>query len=666
MVKSIFFAIITLIAFGFLIYNLSRFSKILKLAQPDNRFDRFWKRLGNLFKVAIFQSKILREPVAGFAHVAIFWGFLVLLFSASEAVFQGFYQKFSWSFLGFFYTLITFSTDIFCVFVILGVIVALFRRFVIKVKRLQGDKKELLDALVVLLSILFIVTSLLLENSAKAIIEPEEPFRFAPISAFLSSIYTQSNAQTFYNIFWWMHILLIYAFMNYLFYSKHFHVYTSIQNVFFREPDHFLVLKPIDFEKESLEKFGVVDFEDLSWKSVHDGFSCTHCGRCDSVCPANITGKVLSPRQIIIKIRERAYEKGTILIQKDYEKKIEEKKEYQEILAKKFVGDYQNIDALWQCTTCGACMYECPITIEHLHPIIGMRQSLVMMEAQFPSLLQNVFSSLENNGAPWQFSASDRELWKEGLDVPLASDRGEFEYLFWVGCMGSFDERAKKIARAFAKILTSANVNFAILGNEEVCNGDLARRLGNEYLANYLINTNISTFEKYAVKKIITICPHCYNIFKNEYPLFGGNYEVIHHTQFIQKLLSKGKIILKKNSNSNFTYHDSCYLGRYNNIYQPPREILKQISNKTISEPQRSKDKGLCCGAGGGMMFLEETEGKRINIERIEELLNTGANTIASNCPFCMTMLVDGLKAKDKEDEIKVKDIAEIVAENLE
>ncbi len=662
---KLIFAIITFFAFGFLSYNLYRFSRILKLAKPENRTDRFWKRLKNVFKVALFQSKILREPFAGLIHIAIFWGFLALLFSASESVFQGFWENFSWGFLGWFYSVITFSNDLFCVLVIFAVVFAFLRRFVFRVKRLQGDKRERYDAIVVLASIFIIVSALLLQNSTKIVEFGVEPNSFQPFAKQLATLFVNTNSFLLYKIFWWLHILWIYFFMNYLYYSKHFHVFTSIQNVFFREPDIFFKPTKIDFEGESIENFGAKDFEHLSWKSIHDSYSCTHCGRCDSVCPANLTGKVLSPRQIIVQIRYRTNEKGTILLKKKIvESSLDDKDS--SILQKSFIGDYQISEALWQCTTCGACMQECPISIEHLHPIIEMRRNQVLMESNFPSLLQNVFNSLENNGAPWQFPQSDRALWAEGLDLKIAYENPDFEYLFWVGCAGSFDDRAKKVSRAFAKTLKFAGIDFAILGVEEICNGDVARRCGNEYLADYLIKTNIETFKKYNVKKILTICPHCYNILKNEYPDYGFKAEVIHHTQFIYDLIEKGLIKLKSSNEHKITYHDSCYLGRYNGIYNQPRNILKAIYNGGLLEVKRKRDKGLCCGAGGGMMFLEENKGKRVNIERTEELLQTNSEIIGANCPFCITMITDGVKTMNKEDSVFVKDIAEIVLENIE
>ncbi|MCX7879231.1 MAG: heterodisulfide reductase-related iron-sulfur binding cluster [Ignavibacteria bacterium] len=664
MFEQIIFAIITFFAFGYLIRNFYIFKSILNLSNKDNRSDRFGKRLKNTIKIALLQSKILREPLAGLVHIAIFWGFLALLFSAAESVFQGFYPEFSWNFLGPFFTLISLSNDIFCVAVAIAVFIAIARRYIFKIKRLQGDKSEKTDALIVLLSILIVVISLLLQNSSKIAFKGNESYALMPFANLLSSIFSPTNSSLYYKVFWWIHILWIYFFMNYLFYSKHFHVFTSIQNVFFREPEKFFKPTRINFEDEKIEKYGVVDFEDLSWKSIFDGFSCTHCGRCDSVCPANLTGKQLSPKNIIVEIRHRATEKGCILLKSRNNENQNLSEKESNILQKKFIGEYENIEALWQCTTCGACMTECPISIEHLHPIIGMRRSLVLMEANFPHLLQSAFSNMENNGAPWQFPNSDRALWAEGLDIKIASEYPDFEYLFWVGCAGSFDNRAKKISVAFSKILKIANVDFAILGTEELCNGDLARRTGNEYLAEYLIKTNIDNFKKYNVKKILTICPHCYNIFKNEYPEYGFQCEVLHHTEFISMLVSQGKIKLKTN-NFKITYHDSCYLGRYNCIYEPPRTILKSIFGKNFIEPLRTKDKGLCCGAGGGMMFLEETQGKRVNIERTEELLSTGAEILVSNCPFCMTMITDGIKSKEQDDKVSSKDLAEIVLENL-
>jgi Fe-S oxidoreductase len=309
-------------------------------------------------------------------------------------------------------------------------------------------------------------------------------------------------------------------------------------------------------------------------------------------------------------------------------------------------------------------MQECPVNIEHVPAIVDMRRSLVMMDADFPAELQTTFGNMENNGSPWAFSQAERADWAEGTGIKTAAENPEFDILFWVGCAGSFDDRAKKVSLAFAELMQKAGVNFAILGTEEQCNGDVARRGGNEYLADMMVKANIETLSQYNVKKIVATCPHCFNTFKNEYPIFGANYEVIHHTQYIMQLIKEGKLSLKDNSAAveSLTYHDSCYMGRYNNVYDEPRNSLLHVPGMKIKEVERSKDRGLCCGAGGGQMFMEENQGKRVNIERTEELLSTGAKTIAVNCPFCMTMISDGVKAKDAED-VKVKDVSEIILE---
>lgn len=664
-IRIVIFAIIFFASMAFLTKNLLRLYSYLKAAKPSDRFDRVGERIAQTFKIAMAQSKILREPVAGLIHVGIFWGFLVLLFSASESIVQGFWHEFSWSFLGPLYAVITLSTDIVSPIIIIAIIFAFFRRYVIKVPRLQGDAEEKKDAMLVLGAILTIVGSLLLENAALTVLEPGREYAVKPIAALIGGFMAPESAIWIHEITWWIHILAILAFMNYLPFSKHLHVYTSVLNVYFKTIGPVNKLEKIDFEEEGIEKFGVVDVEDFTWKTVFDSYTCTHCGRCDSVCPANQTGKELSPRHVIVQIRERIKDKGPYLVAKQANPEAEATAEQQEMLDKKFVGVYEATEALWQCTTCGACMQECPVTIEHVPAIVDMRRSLVMMEADFPAELQPTFSNLENNATPWAFSQSERADWAEGLGIKTAAENPDFDVLFWVGCAGSFDDRAKKIAVAFSKLMQNAGINFSILGTEEQCNGDVARRTGNEYLADIMVKANIETLDRYNVKKIVTICPHCLNTFKNEYPDFGGKYEVIHHSQYLRDLITAGKLKLdySNKTKTDVAYHDSCYLGRYNDEYDAPRDVISKAGSN-IKEPARTKDRGFCCGAGGGQMFMEETKGKRVNIDRTEELLETGAKTLASNCPFCMTMLTDGVKAKDREDVV-VKDIAEILLENI-
>jgi Fe-S oxidoreductase len=668
--KSVIFGFILIAAIALLTSNLSKLIAKIKMGQPEDRSDNPAQRIKLMLKVALAQTKIFRESFAGILHVIIFWGFLVLLFSASESVLQGFLPNFNWRFLGPFYTLITLSTDLFCAGIVITVLISLFRRFVINVNRLQGDASEKIDAIIVLGSIFIIVTSLLLQNATGHKFYSHEPWAFKPIAAYIGAFISFSDAPMIYTICWWIHIIMILVFANYLPFSKHLHVYTSIINVYYSTLGPVNKLQPINFEEEGIEKFGIIDAEDCSWKSILDSYSCTHCGRCTASCPANLTGKVLSPREIIVQLRERSDEKFNILIKKEQKKLPLEKlsENNRVILDKKFIGDYENIEAIWQCTTCGACMQECPINIEHVPVIVGMRRSLVMMESNFPQEIQPAMASLENNATPWAFSSAERADWAAGLDIKTAAENPDFDVLFWVGCAGSFDDRAKKISVAFAKLMQAAGVNFAILGTEEQCNGDVARRMGNEYLADMLIKSNIETMSRYNVKKIVTFCPHCFNTLKNEYPDFGGNFEVFHHTEFLNQMIQDGKLKIKPNGSvqKHIVYHDSCYMGRYNNVYEAPRELLHSIPGAKITEPHRHADHGLCCGAGGGRMFMEETVGKRVNIERTEELLATGADTIALNCPFCMTMITDGVKAEDKTESVSVKDISEILLEYIE
>lgn len=666
--KNLVFIFIFLAAISFLWFNLARIYHIIKLGKSEKRETKWWQDLFRVLKIAIGQTKIFRDIQAGWLHAAIFWGFLIFLFSAAEAVFQGFYPGFSWNFLGYCYSVITFLTDFIAIFILAAVVYAFYRRFVIKVPRLPNNLNEKIDATIVLSFIFIITASLLLQNASHIVHYGTEDFAIKPLSALISNFIPFQNAETIYEYSWWIHILSILIFMNYLPYSKHFHVYTSLPTVYFGTDNIPNKLTKIDFQDEKIEKYGATEFTDLSFRSIMDGFSCTHCGRCTSVCPANITGKVLDPRRVIVEIRNRAEDYGKILIRQNGVDPVLDPSpltaEEETIANKKFIGDYELGEALWQCTTCGACMTECPIAIEHVPAIIEMRRGLVMMESEFPDLLQTTFTNLENSGNPWGFSQSDRAQWAEGLDIKFASEIEKFEYLFWVGCAGSYDEKGKKVSKIFSHLLQQANIDFAILGTEEQCNGDPARRAGNEYLADMLINANVETLNKYQVKKVITTCPHCFNTLKNEYPDYGLKLEVYHHTDFLKKLIDEGKLKIKENKTESVTYHDSCYLGRYNQIYESPRQIIKTIFNGQFIETQRSADRGLCCGAGGAQMFLEETQGKRVNLERTEELLSTGSSTILLNCPFCNIMISDGLKTK--ETQTKTKDFTEIIYENLD
>lgn len=670
MLRAIIFGLVFFGAIGYFIYSVRKFLSYLKIAKPENRFGDISARIKNTLNIAFLQKKLLRSPLAGILHVCIYWGFLILLFVVLESIIEGFFPEFSFAFLGPFYNVLTLLQDIFGALVLVTVIFSVFRRYIGTPKRLQVDSGAKLDATFILMMIALVMITMFGMSVEKILIGQSQGYR--PVSDFIASLFNGGSA-TVYEVFFWAHIIVVLVFMNYLPYSKHFHVLSSVPNTFFSNykiPYQGIVLKPINFEDESIVQYGAKDIEDLTWKNVLDGYTCTECGRCTSVCPANLTGKLLNPKLIITKIRKRTEEIGPLVINKT---------ENDPGLNKNLVHDYITPQELWACTTCMACVQECPVMIDHITPIVDMRRDLVMMESDFPAEMNTVFKNMENNESPWAFGAEQRNDWIDELSDELAKEgkenhlkklsnigtADELDVVFWSGCAGAFDKRYRNVTKSFAQLLNKAGVKYGVLGSEEKCTGDPARRLGNEFLAQTFIQQNAETLKKYNVKKVVTACPHCMHTLKNEYSKFGVELEVTHHTEYIDKLLAEKKLVPKKEIKETVTYHDSCYLGRYNDVYEEPRKALESIDGLNLIEMARSKDKGFCCGAGGGRMFLEETEGKRVNIERTEEAINTGAKTIASACPFCMTMLTDGLKSKEKSEEVKVKDVAEIVLESL-
>jgi Fe-S oxidoreductase/nitrate reductase gamma subunit len=664
LLKNIIFIFIFLAAIGFFVWSLRKlYTYMLTARKKDDRSNNAGSRLANVIKIAFGQSKLLRDPVAGIIHFLIFWGFVLFLFAVAESMIQGIYSEFDLQFTGPFYILVTLIQDVFSVLVIIAVLAALYRRYIIHIPRLEVDKKGKADATFILLMIMFVCVFMLGQNASLVAVKE---FQLAgneirPVSYLLAEIFYSgdtANAPLYFEIFWWAHIIVILVFLNYLPYSKHLHVITSIPNTYLAniEPDYFNI-KHLNLEDESIETFGAADIEQLSWKQLLDGYTCTECGRCTAVCPASNVGKSLSPRKIIVDIRRRTLDKAPLLVNGVNEG---------EMFEKTLVHDYISDIELWQCTTCAACMQECPVMIEHLDSIVDMRRNLVLTESQFPPELNNVFRSIETNFSPWAFNPADRAEWADGLGIKTMAEDSSGEVLFWVGCAGSYDNRYKKVSRAFASIMQKAGVDFRILGTEEKCNGDTARRLGNEYLAQMMIMQNVELLNGYGVKKIVTACPHCFQSLGREYKQFGGDYQVIHHSRFIEELINSGKLSLEENGSADkVTYHDSCYLGRYNNIYDEPRNLLSRTNGENVVEMERNRSKGFCCGAGGGRMFLEDEEGGRINEERTREALETGASTIASACPFCMTMLTDGIKHFEKTEEVAVRDIAELVLEKI-
>lgn len=655
---NVLFTIVLLVSFSLFGFSARRLLLYLQIAKPENRFDQLAERLKRVVNVALLQKKLVREPVAGVMHLAIFWGFIVLIIAVVESIGEGLTGHFSFEFLGGLYRVITFSQELFCLLVIASVGVALWRRFVSKVRRLQVGKEGNIDAALILLWIFVIVSTLMLQDASRISLGQYSPGLSYPISTRLALLFTaKSSAADWSRGLWWTHIVLVLGFLNYLPYSKHLHVLTSIPNVFFSDLKPRGALRPMKLDDETAMKFGVTDVEDLTWKQLLDGYTCTECGRCDSVCPAHLTGKRLSPRKIMVDTRRRTMEKAPLLLADIQPLDGEEQR---------LVGQRITEDELWACTTCMACVHECPVMIEHVDEIVDMRRGLVLDESRFPTELRGPFDNLERNFTPWGFSHSSRADWAEGMDIPRMTDGVDVDILFWVGCAGAYDARYRKVTRAFSRLMQIAGVRFAILALEEKCNGDAARRLGNEYLAQTLIAENVATLNRYHVKKIVTTCPHCFHSLKKEYPQFGGEYEVVHHTDFLLALVEQGKLKIPAANRETMTFHDSCYLARYNGVIDSPRTLLNGVFPAGIREMPRSKERGLCCGAGGGRMWLEEKEGKRINLERTEEALATAATTIGTACPFCMTMITDGVKAKEAGETVRVKDIAEILLEAVQ
>lgn len=685
--ENVVFLFVVVAAAGFFALNVQRLVDYMRLGKAELRTDQPFRRAWNVIRVGIAQTKILREPVAGLMHATIFWGFMVLTAGTIELLVAGVFPGFSYGrFLPApLYHGYEGSQDGFAVLVLGAIAFAYYRRLVLHPRRLEGDNVEHLDAYIILGLIGALMVTLLLSAGFLEVARPGSLVHTRYASHGLAMAFSgmdAGGAWFAYRVSWWAHALLVLAFLNYLPYSKHLHVATSLFNVFFSnttwkgEPT---AMRSMNLDAD-VEKFGASDVEDLTWKNLLDGYSCTECGRCTAVCPANITGKPLSPRKIVVNARQRLMEKGPVVTgdRMEFLRPMFVHAEgadagartATEVLEHRLLDQYISEEELWACTSCRACVQECPVSIDQLDVINELRRHLVLSESRFPPEVQPAFESLERNGSPWAFAQADRAKWADGMNIPTMaglSERGERpDVLFWVGCMGSFDDRAKKITVAFARILQACGVRFAILGQEEHCHGDPARRLGNEYLYQMLAKDTIETLNRYHVLTVVTSCPHCFHQIGNEFPQLGGNYEVIHHSTYIERLLQEDRVPLRTAEGKRLTvaYHDSCYLGRYNDIYDAPRETLRRaLPVVNLVEPKRTRDRGLCCGAGGGRMFMEERTGKRINAERVEELLATGADTIAVACPFCMTMMSDGARARDAS--VQVLDIAEVVAQQL-
>ncbi|MBI4041120.1 MAG: 4Fe-4S dicluster domain-containing protein [Deltaproteobacteria bacterium] len=659
------YVVIAVLGTGFSVgfYFFYRLFRYLQLGKYENRFDQIPLRLKTFAIGVLGQNKMFKDFLPGLLHAFVFWGFIIISVGTLELFVEGIFDGFNLSFIGNTpYALLLFFQDLFYVLVLGAVLFFFFRRLVLKPKRLEVlSRHSAWDAYFILTLILCIVVSSLSMNGANDLLDPHPWDTLKPFSTLFSMFYAQLplsiNALTVISeISWWVHVGAVIVFFIYLPFSKHLHIIAAAPNVFFTRLTPRGRLKKIDLGDESQTTFGAGKLEELPWKAILDGYACTECGRCNEFCPTYTTQKPLKPRSLIVNLRHHAEKKGYAIYTQDTDHPE---------LKKDLILDVISPEAVWDCTTCGACVEACPVYIEHVDHIIDMRRNLVLMQGKMDPEAQKVFNNWENTSNPWGFSPQSRGDWAKELSLPLLSQNPNVEYLYYVGCAASFDSRNQKVARAFAILLQKAKVSFGILGSEERCNGESCRRLGNEYLAQQMIEENKKVLFKYNIKKILTTCPHCFNTLRNEYPDFDARFEVIHHTEFLKQLIQEGKLKISKQIEKKLVYHDPCYLGRYNKIYGPPRSVLQELPGTVLVEMPRHKDKGFCCGAGGGRMWLEEHRGTRINVNRVEEALALDPKVIATACPFCITMLEDGLNAKNQEKEVQTRDIAEILLEAI-
>ncbi len=622
------------------------------------------KRIRSWLIMGVATTRVVADrPTPGIMHLNLMWGMIILFVGTALAtidwdITRPLINPNQWRLLQdgfyFFYKAVL---DIFGVLALVGLGIAFVIRYGQKPDRLDGrsGRRFFNEDLFIIAALAVIVLTGFLIEALRLAAQPAETARLGervmycttcsvvgwPLSRLFAPINT-GVLESLHRSIWVFHAASAIFFIGTVSFTKMGHFAISSANTFFKRLGPAGAIPKID-NLEEQESFGVSKLDEFAWKQLMDFDACTRCGRCQDVCPASLTGKELSPKNIIVKLYETAHAKTPPTIH----------------------GDVIHAQELWDCTTCMACVRACPVAIDQLGTIIDLRRYLTLSEGSVQPSAAAAMNSMERQGNPYGLPRADRLKWAEGLDVPTAEAGEEYEVLYWVGCAGSYDQRAQKITRAFCKIMQKAGVKFAVM-QEERCNCESARRLGNEYLYQMATLENVESLNQYKFKRIVTTCPHCFNTIKNEYPQFDGKYDVIHHSQFIAELIGNGCLKLKRSLTETATYHDSCYLGRYNNIYEPQRQILQALSgNSNLVEMRRSLDNGLCCGGGGGRMWLEENTGQRINQRRIQDVLEVNAQTVASACPFCMTMLDDGAKALEVDETLARKDIAELVAEAL-
>lgn len=679
--------------------------RLWKLGTPKELQGSVKERLLGAVADVFTQRRVVREKGPGIMHLAIFWGMLFCILATTFVALQA---DFGLQILygDFYLYFISLAVDLAGFVCIIGVVIALVRRLGKFNKNLENEPA---DVLMLVLLLVILVTGFVTEGLR--IVGTNDPWAYwSPIGYVFSLMFENLDGGALslaHQITWWAHMGLAFAFLATFTYTKMVHALFIPGNAYFRSLEAKGTLEPVDFEDEDLETMGVRCLEEFTWKDIYDTQACIRCGRCQANCPASLSEKELSPKNLIQNMRASSEKRGSILLNTVSQEELDELKEWkeaqtasaklnenspkektkedesplederkkyaqikkrakkpvrteeqEEMLDQPVVGEVISEDALWQCTTCRSCAEQCPARIDQPEKILKLRTYQVSMESAFPSEAQQAFRNMETNGNPWGIGWQKRADWAKDLDVPTLEKNPDAEYVYWPGCSGAFDARSRKVATAFVSLLKEAGVNFAIIGNAEKCCGDSARRLGNEYVYYLLASENIETLNSYGVKKIVTQCPHCMHALSVDYPQMGGNYEVIHHSQLLADLVSHGKLHLSKCDFDTVTYHDSCYLGRYHDIFEQPRDVLKSTGAQIV-EMNRNHSRSFCCGAGGGHMWLEEKEGSRINNMRAQQALDTKAEALVTACPFCLTMLSDGIAAQDKQ--IPVKDMAEIL-----
>jgi Fe-S oxidoreductase/nitrate reductase gamma subunit len=646
------FLMVFIAAFLFFGWSAYRRFKLVRIGRPDNRFNAIHKRIWNMLFYAFGQRRVVSKSF-GFNHFMLFWAFMILLLANLEFLLNGLAPEvISYSRLpdGLYFAL-SLIFDIVSALALLAVIIAFIRRIFFPPPHIEARSR---DAFAILAMVAILMIAFFGLHASEIALGTERAASYMPISNFGAAIIPAGTSAaalgTAIDIFWWIHAIVLLAFLNYLPYSKHMHILTAIPNCFFKSLEKVRTQSKEEFAKEN--NYGVGQVNEFPWKGLFDSYACTECGRCSDACPATFTGKPLEPRLVIHDIKVNMLknydgQEGTLsLIGGEVEGSVSE-------------------EVLWECTTCGACMEVCPVFIEHVPRIVDMRRYLVEMKAKFPEELLTFFENMEQRSNPWGMAPTERTKWAADIEVK-PFEAGRTEYLFYVGCAGAFDSRNRHTTLSLASILNKSGISWGILGREELCCGESLRRLGNEYVFDQMVKANLKMFADKGIRKIITQCPHCFSTLKNDYAQYGANLEVIHHTEFIQKLLLENKLLLKNTDQlGKVLYHDSCYLGRYNSIFEAPRRVISLATGEAPTEMERNRENGFCCGGGGGRMWMEEHEGTLINVARVEEALEKEPDTICVACPYCMTMFEDGLKDKEADAKVRVLDLAEIVARAL-